>query len=143
MNFQQAIASGFSNYVTFLRPRSAFGILVLDAVRLHRRRVATGILDAAIFPDSMVSPFNAISTLILFLPGLAMWVRRLHDIDRTGWWLLIALTIIGVILLIVWACMKGTSGSNRFGHDPLGRAAATGADGVTRSACRSRRPAIS
>ena len=119
MNFQQAIASGFGNYVTFSgrAARSEFWYWMLFAFIVG---ASTGILDAAIFPDSMVSPFNAISTLILFLPGLAMWVRRLHDIDRTGWWLLIALTIIGVILLIVWACMKGTSGSNRFGPDPLG-----------------------
>jgi uncharacterized membrane protein YhaH (DUF805 family) len=44
----------------------------------------------------------------------------MHDIDRTGWWILISLTIIGVILLIVWACMKGTIGPNRYGPDPLG-----------------------
>jgi len=46
-------------------------------------------------------------------------VRRLHDLDRTGWWLLIAFTGIGIILLIVWNCMKGTTGSNSFGADPL------------------------
>jgi uncharacterized membrane protein YhaH (DUF805 family) len=48
-----------------------------------------------------------------------MAIRRLHDIDRTGWWVLLALTLIGAILLIVWACFKGTDGPNRFGPDPL------------------------
>jgi uncharacterized membrane protein YhaH (DUF805 family) len=55
---------------------------------------------------------------VLFLPGLAMAARRLHD-DRTAWWLLITLTIIGVVLLLIWACTKGTTGSNRFDTDPL------------------------
>jgi uncharacterized membrane protein YhaH (DUF805 family) len=53
------------------------------------------------------------------LPGLAVWVRRLHDIDRTGWWLLIVFTVIGIILLVAWACTRGTPGPNRFGPDPL------------------------
>jgi len=57
---------------------------------------------------------------VLLLPGIAVAARRLHDLDRTGWWLLIAFTGIGIILLIVWDCMKGTTGPNRFGADPLG-----------------------
>jgi uncharacterized membrane protein YhaH (DUF805 family) len=46
-------------------------------------------------------------------------VRRLHDLDRTGWWLLIVFTIIGVIVLLIWDCIKGTNGPNRYGPDPL------------------------
>jgi uncharacterized membrane protein YhaH (DUF805 family) len=53
------------------------------------------------------------------LPGLAVAARRLHDIDRTAWWLLILLTGIGAILLVIWYCFKGTPGPNRFGPDPL------------------------
>ena len=59
------------------------------------------------------------SNLLTFLPSLALCVRRLHDIDRTGWWVLIAFTIIGAFLLIYWACVKGTTGPNRFGPDKL------------------------
>ena len=69
-----------------------------------------------------ISPLNSIFGLITFLPGLAVAVRRLHDIDRTGWWFLIALTIIELIVLLVWACQKGTTGPNRYGPDPLGGA---------------------
>jgi uncharacterized membrane protein YhaH (DUF805 family) len=39
----------------------------------------------------------------------------LHDIDRTGWWILIWPTLIGTIVLIYWACLPGTPGPNRFG----------------------------
>ena len=65
-------------------------------------------------------PIGTIVSLALFLPGLSVSVRRLHDIDRTGWWVLLSFTIIGIILLIVWDCMRGTPGPNRFGPDPLG-----------------------
>ena len=55
------------------------------------------------------------------LPGIAVTRRAAYsDLDRTACWLLIAFTGVGVILLIIWDCMKGTTGSNRFGADPLG-----------------------
>ena len=62
--------------------------------------------------------------LALILPSLAVSVRRLHDIDRTGWWVLIGATFIGTLVLIYWACLPGTSGSNRFGK--IGRRCSAG-----------------
>ena len=57
--------------------------------------------------------------LLVFLPSLAVSVRRLHDRDLSGWWILIGLVpVIGAILLLVWSCMEGTQGDNRFGPDP-------------------------
>ena len=56
----------------------------------------------------------------LICPSLAVSVRRLHDTNRRGWWLLMYLIpIIGAIWLIVLFCFKGTEGENRFGPDPL------------------------
>jgi uncharacterized membrane protein YhaH (DUF805 family) len=119
MNFGQAIASGFRNYVGFAgrAARSEYWYWVLFAII---GATVTGILDQAMFSEAEISPLNSIFGLITFLPGLAVAVRRLHDIDRTGWWFLIALTIIGLIILLVWACQKGTTGPNRYGPDPLG-----------------------
>ena len=115
MNFVDAIKSGFNNYVTFSgrAARSEFWFWMLFSFVAN---IAAGIVDAVIglgFVGLVVS-------LALLLPGLAVSARRLHDLDRTGWWLLIGLTIIGIILLLVWDCMKGTTGPNRFGADPLG-----------------------
>ena len=121
MNFGQAIASGFRNYATFAGRacRSEFWYWTLFSFLVS---IVAAILDAAIFAFSPVSPLGAISTIILFLPGLAVAARRLHDLDRTGWWLLIMLTVIGVVLLLIWDCIKGTTGPNRFGADPLASA---------------------
>ncbi|MCW9718247.1 DUF805 domain-containing protein [Avibacterium sp. 21-599] len=53
------------------------------------------------------------------LPSFAVRVRRLHDTNRSGWWLLIAIIpFIGAIVLLVFACSDGTYGKNRFGEDP-------------------------
>lgn len=58
-------------------------------------------------------------SLAVLIPGLAVGVRRLHDIDKSGWWtLIIFLPLIGAIVLLVFAATEGTSGDNRFGPDP-------------------------
>lgn len=54
--------------------------------------------------------------LAVLIPGLAVGVRRLHDTDKTGWWLLIALIpLVGIIVLIVFWATDGTPGPNRYG----------------------------
>jgi len=117
MNFAQAITSGFRHYVAFAgrASRSEYWYWVLFTII---GAIVTLILDRAVFSDSDLSPLNAIFNLVCFLPSLAVAVRRLHDIGRTGWWILIALTIIGTIVLIVWACQKGDAGPNQYGPDP-------------------------
>jgi uncharacterized membrane protein YhaH (DUF805 family) len=65
---------------------------------------------------------NVLSTvgwLILLLPGLAVSVRRLHDVDMSGWFVLIGFVpLIGAILMLVWMCQRGSDGANRFGMGP-------------------------
>jgi uncharacterized membrane protein YhaH (DUF805 family) len=120
MNFWQAIKSGFVHYVTFSGRaiRSEYWFWVLFTLL---GGLATEILDAGIFSSSIpsASPLNGVFNLLTFLPSLALSIRRLHDIDRTGWWVLIAFTIIGIFVLIYWACKRGTPGANRFGPDPF------------------------
>lgn len=56
----------------------------------------------------------------LLIPSLAVSVRRLHDIDKSGWFLLINFIPFGGIILLVFWCQEGTRGENRFGPDPKG-----------------------
>lgn len=58
----------------------------------------------------------------LLIPSIAVTVRRLHDTNRSGWWLLISLIpLIGGLVLFVFTVLDGTPGPNRFGSDPKGR----------------------
>lgn len=119
MNFIEAIQSGFRNYVGFKgrAQRSAFWYWALFAFLVG---IACALIDAAIAPGSQFGPLSTIAELALFLPGLAVSIRRLHDRDKSGWlYLLILIPLVGAIILLVWFCQRGTIGPNRFGPDPL------------------------
>src|ERR1700722_1854921 len=118
MSFVDAIKSGFSKYVTFSgrASRSEYWCSVLFVVIASLVALT---LDSAIlgYSPSGASPITGIFDVMTFLPSLALAARRLHDMDRTAWWLLIALTGIGSLLLIIWFCFRGTQGPTRFGPD--------------------------
>ncbi len=66
-----------------------------------------------------LGPLGAIAVLAFFIPNLAVSVRRLHDRDKSGWWLLITiLPLIGFLFLFYNYISVGTPGDNRFGPDP-------------------------
>lgn len=59
--------------------------------------------------------------LIVFIPGLAVAVRRLHDIGKSGWYYFIGLIpIAGPIVLLVWFCQDSQLGTNKWGENPKG-----------------------
>ena len=67
-----------------------------------------------------VANFVMIPIQIFFLiAGIALGVRRLHDLNKSGWWMLLYLTIVGGLVVIYWCCVKGEERGNRFGLDPL------------------------
>jgi len=119
MNMIEAVKAVFSRYATFEgRARRSeywwfalFNFIVSMVIGL----IAPG--GGEDMGGSLLSMIWALATL---LPTLAVGARRLHDIDRSGWWLLIAfIPLIGVIVLIVFFATRGTAGPNRFGNDPL------------------------
>ena len=118
MNFLEATTSGFRNYATSggRASRSEYWYWTLFSTLVYAVSAAA---DYAIFPAIGWGPVGTVTGIALFLPGLAVSIRRLHDIDRSGYWVLISLTIIGILLLVYWACVRGTDGDNDFGPDPL------------------------
>lgn len=60
-----------------------------------------------------------LASLAMILPSIAVGVRRLHDINKSGWFMLLNLIpIVGQIILIIWFCQEGTIGPNQYGEDP-------------------------
>ena len=62
--------------------------------------------------------FGALYSLAVLIPSIAVAVRRLHDTARSGWWLLIVLTGIGIFVILVFMCLEGTAGDNEYGPSP-------------------------
>jgi uncharacterized membrane protein YhaH (DUF805 family) len=86
--------------------------------------VALAIVDEMIGTFSEEAEIGLLSGLFVlatFIPSLAVTVRRLHDTDRSGWWILINLIpIIGAIVLLVFTVLDSQPGENRFGANPKG-----------------------
>lgn len=122
MGFGDAIRSCLQKYATFAgrAPRSEFWWFWLFGGLVS---AVCGVIDTAILGAPAGEGWlSALAGLALLLPSLAVSVRRLHDIGRSGWWWWIALIpIIGWIVLIVWYCQASQPGTNQFGPDPLGR----------------------
>ena len=67
---------------------------------------------------ALSSALSSIYALIIFVPMLALRIRRLHDVDRSGWWIWFSGTGIGAIILLIWYCKSGAEDTNLFGSDP-------------------------
>ena len=67
------------------------------------------------FSNVVLLPWNVFS----LIAGLSLAARRLHDVNKSGWWTLICLTGVGIFFLLYLNCKKGDAGDNRFGKNPL------------------------
>lgn len=118
--FGSSIAMCLSKYATFegRAPRAEYWWFALFTWAAH---IVLAILGAA-SSETLFGIVSLLFSLAIFLPSLAVTARRLHDTDRSGWWMLIFLVpLVGWILFLVWMCTKGSLGPNRFGPENGGR----------------------
>lgn len=123
MDFQTSIKTCLSKYATFSgrAQRSEFWWFVLFILATN---AVLNVLDRMFFgiaaDGQPVSVLGALFSLGIFIPNIAVGVRRLHDLDKSGWWyLLVLIPIIGFLVLLYFFVQKGSDGPNRFGADPL------------------------
>ena len=118
VTFVQSIELFFKNYVNFSgrSSRSAFWWWVLASILLS---ILATVVDSLFFGIVIenTGPVSSAWSLITLIPGIALGARRLHDVDKSGWWQLIAFTIVGLIPLIIWFASPTQEGPNRFGED--------------------------
>ncbi len=94
-------------------------VLALFAIGLVDTFVIAPSLGFNITDENAGQPLSMLFVLAMFLPNLAVSVRRLHDLNKSGWWLLLGLLpVVGVLVLLYWIIQRGTEGSNDFGSDP-------------------------
>ena len=113
MNFTKSIEVCFKKFATFdgRAKKSEFWWFQLFCLIVELTGI---IIDHLMGYDSGF--FELVAYVIVLLPSLAVGARRLHDTGRSGWWQLLYLTIIGIIVLIVWWVADGDKKKNKFGN---------------------------
>ena len=111
MTFIEAISSGFKKYIEF-KGRASLSEYWWFALFVFLVSLIGDLIDS-----------SGVVTLLLMtaflIPYTAVGVRRLHDTNRSGWWLLIPLTVIGIIPMTIWLASKGSNESNQYGEPIL------------------------
>jgi uncharacterized membrane protein YhaH (DUF805 family) len=115
MTFTDAIKTCFNKYADFSgrATRSEYWWFQLFFILVY---LALGVLSGAI--SEMFAMLAIVFALGVFIPALAAGVRRLHDTDKSGWWLLLGFVPLIGLLLIYFLAIAGTSGDNQFGPEP-------------------------
>ena len=113
-----AVKTCFVKYVDFdgRAPRSEYWYFVLFTGLLTS---LSGYLDSEYgltFVEQGIT--SGIINLLILLPSVAVGVRRLHDIGKSGWWVLLPFTIIGIFVIIYWAAQISVD-DNEYGKNPL------------------------
>lgn len=109
------VRAALSRYATFSgrARRSEYWWFQLFYVLAY---LASGAVDARLGATGAVI---ALVALGLFLPALAVSVRRLHDVGRSGWWVLISpIPFVGFVVMLAFTCEDSEPGTNRFGPSP-------------------------
>tara|TARA_B110001450_G_C17650712_1_gene493150 strand:- start:1979 stop:2368 length:390 start_codon:yes stop_codon:yes gene_type:complete len=123
MNFLEAVKSYFVRWNDF-KGRSSrseywWAILFTNIANIVLNMLSTTLQQS----ESVIT-----LVLLLLILGLLLFMlvaifsliaRRLHDVNKSGWWYLLVFTIIGMIPLLYWFVQKGDEADNRFGSDPL------------------------
>ncbi len=116
MGFTTAVRTCFQKYATFSgrAPRPEYWWWVLFQV------VVSVVVMALTGAPTGGNTIQGLVSLALLLPSLAVGARRLHDMGRSGWWLLLGLIpVLGFLVLLFWFVQPGQAGTNRFGPSPV------------------------
>ena len=122
MSFSEAVKSGFDHYTKFdgRAARPAFWWWFLFTILVA---IGANIIDSIIG----IPLLSIVISIGLILPNISVAIRRLHDTDRSGWWILIGFVpLIGFIVLLIFYLEKSNPGDNKYGPDPQGGVSGSG-----------------
>ena len=108
--------SSRSEFWYFYLFTTIFGFIGIQIDRLFNLEILGLQLTQNINEVAILGPTYIFLYFLFFIPSLSLYIRRLHDINRSGWWLLIVLIpFVGIITLIFFWCLKGTQNRNLYG----------------------------
>jgi uncharacterized membrane protein YhaH (DUF805 family) len=100
--------------------RKEYWMFILGwVIALVLASIVDGVLGMSGMVGGAYGPVATLLVLALLIPAIAVQVRRFHDQDKSGWFVLLGfIPIVGSIAVLVFMCLPGTAGANRFGDDP-------------------------
>ena len=122
MNMKEAVVSVLTNWNNFIGRacRSEFwyfGLAVfLVSFIISIIEIATGMVDVE---SAEMGILSIIFTLFIFVPSISVTARRLQDRGWSGWWQLLYLTIVGILIIIVLNILPAKEDENKWGRNPL------------------------
>ena len=122
MNMKEAVVSVLTNWNNFSGRacRSEFWYFILAtflvSIIISIIEIATGMVD---IESSEMGILSWIFTLLLFVPSLSVTARRLQDRGWSGWWQLLYLTIVGILIIVVLNILPAKEDENKWGRNPL------------------------
>ena len=122
MNMKEAVISVLTNWNNFSGRacRSEFWYFILAtflvSIIISIIEIATGMVD---IESSEMGILSWIFTLLLFIPSLSVTARRLQDRGWSGWWQLLYLTIVGILIIVVLNILPAKEDENKWGRNPL------------------------
>ena len=116
VSFTESWVLFFRNYANFSgrSSRSAYWYWFLWSFIIT---LVFEILRIATVEAYLIDLIELLWSLAIIVPGIAIGIRRLHDVNRSGWWWLIAFTVVGLIPLFIWSVRAGDNDLNDYGED--------------------------
>ncbi len=79
--------------------------------------LAIGIIGGVLNMAGLATAISGIYSLAMIIPGIAVFVRRLHDINKSGWWFFISFVpLVGGLILLIFMCMDSVNENNKYGE---------------------------
>ncbi|MFV0547901.1 MAG: DUF805 domain-containing protein [Limnobaculum xujianqingii] len=114
--FKKCLLEKYADFSGRARRKEYWMFVLFSMIAMVVLMVIGGVLDTIFGSNGIVSMILlVVYALAIFMPSLAVAIRRLHDLDKSGWWYLIAFIPFGSIVLLVFFCLEGTPGANQFG----------------------------
>mgnify|MGYP001212324474 CR=1 FL=1 len=129
MSFFDAVASAFRRYFDFSgrSSRSEFWWFFLFCILLYMLAFSLTVNDLGqpdesnpeVFLSKALTSWFGIAVIVTLIPSISVSVRRFHDINKSGWWVLLSFTVVGIIPLFYWFYfVHGDKQPNQYGNAP-------------------------
>jgi len=118
--FLEALTAKYATFDGRARRKEYWYFVLFYCLALVALVIVDGIIGT-LEEEAGAGLLSGLFVLVTFVPTLAVTVRRLHDTNRRGWWILInIIPVIGEIVLLIFTVQDSQPGANRFGPNPKG-----------------------